>query len=245
MNITTWNMQGSNATSENKWQRGVVNLFSTQDVWRPDALCLQECGPLPASVRMPAILTVNFRSPIPNAPNEAVSLYSFGGTEDRPLGYLAINEWDVAGNRVNTVVIVRLNKRLPDPPTQDDLFLTWARQGAQYRPAVGVRYAGIVFYSFHAISPGGADASGIIAAIAESHANERWYIGADWNRETINVLPQGTLICPSNAPTYPATAPRSSYDYVIYNGRQPTRGVTLSLLMSDHLPVAYIFNNDL
>ena len=56
MNIATWNMQGSNASTENKWNTQVKNAIAQLGL---DVFCLQECGLVPLSAHHEVVWSMN------------------------------------------------------------------------------------------------------------------------------------------------------------------------------------------
>lgn len=232
MNVVTWNMQGGNASTEVKWQTGVMNLFTS--ITDLNAMCLQEAGSPPASAK--PLFTVNI--PKPGGGTTPVDVYSWGGTTSRPFGFIIFHNWDTAGNRVNTAIVVKS----ATAPTAADIGLCWPAAGAAHRPALGARLGGKFLFSFHAISPGGPDGAGMLAAIAAAAGGSAWYVGADWNRTPDKlVVPAGSVLCPANGPTYSATKPTAMYDYFVRSGATRTTGVVSNLILSDHLAVGFGF----
>src|SRR5262249_49689686 len=101
--------------------------------------------------------------------------------------------------------------------------------------------AAVVVFCCHAISPGGADAPGLLAAAQVAAAGVPWVVAGDFNREPNGFAPAGNVVCPPNGPTFSTTNPTSRYDYAIHGGGAVVTGVRLSLVMSDHMPVAFMF----
>jgi cytolethal distending toxin subunit B len=246
--LTTWNLQGSNHTTEQKWQTGIANLFSGAVV-PPDAICLQEAGGVPRSARLR--VTVPFAGP-PGGPPTSVTVYEWGGTSAyamrNPAKTIVYHHWDVAGNRVNTAIVTRTT--LPHPP---NVTLVWGAAGPVWRPAVGVFFRGEWIFSFHAISPGGADATPVLNQVAAFAGLTQWRVGGDFNRDPLTLMappapgapgliPAGSIVCPPNSPTHPATRPWRYYDYFVCQGNVVRRGrVDESLIMSDHRAVDFQF----
>ncbi len=65
MPLGTWNIQGANHVTENKWNAGVRNLMTQRHL---TVFCLQECGTMPLSAQ--ALAPVN-----------GISLYRWGETQ--------------------------------------------------------------------------------------------------------------------------------------------------------------------
>ncbi|WP_164000040.1 endonuclease/exonuclease/phosphatase family protein [Pyxidicoccus caerfyrddinensis] len=233
MNVTTWNMQGSSASTEVKWRTGVLTLAQTPERWRPDVICLQECGGAPPSGTL--LFSVPFLSP--GGVATSVEVYLWGGTVSRPLAWVAFHQWDVLGNRVNLAVLTKQG-----PPAAGDVTLAWPAGAPAWRPVLGLRTGAQVVFSCHAISPGGADAPGLLAAAQGAAGALPWVVAGDFNRTPDGFAPAGSVVCPPNGPTYPTKKPESKYDYAIRSGAAaPPAGLVLSLLLSDHMPVAFIF----
>ena len=224
-------MQGGNASTEVKWQTGVLNLLTNGGL---DAICLQEAGAVPASAN--PLLYVDL--PAPGGGVERVYVYSWGGTQSRPYGYILFHNWDTGGNRVNTAIVLKQAVA----PVATDVLLLWPAGGATWRPALGVRTNNICLLSFHAISPNGPDGAGMLAAISAAAGGHPWCVGADWNRTPNTLgLPPGSSLCPPNGSTYSSQQPVSMYDYFVCSGAPGVLGQVQSLLLSDHLPVIYNF----
>lgn len=130
MKITTWNMQGGNASTEVKWQTGVLNMMGSAERWKPDVLCLQECGAWPSSAtRVNSVQVAGQGGRVPR-----IDLYAFGGSRSRPGHYITYYEWDIAGGRVNMAIVSRGAQ-----PTAADVKLVWVAGGPSWRPVLGVR----------------------------------------------------------------------------------------------------------
>ncbi len=233
MNIVTWNMQGSNATTENKWNTGVMNMLTS--ISPTPIMCLQECGAVPLS----AILVHTAYFHLGNGVVDQVDIYSWGGTSTRPAYYIFFHNWDNNGNRVNTAIV---SNALPANFTTDVILMS-PSSGPTWRPALGVKLQDSWVFSFHAISPGGADGPALITDVSQFCNPTPWYIGADWNNQPDGlVVPVGSVICPPNADTYSVTMPVAKYDYFVRNGATAVTGTVIdTILMSDHIPVGFAF----
>jgi endonuclease/exonuclease/phosphatase family metal-dependent hydrolase len=237
--LTTWNMQGGNAATETKWQTGVANLLRNALV-PPDAICLQEASGVPRSAVQRQAITQSpagglFTNPL-TGNVETVRVFDWLGTRTRP-GCTIIHH-------ANTAIVTQ--GRLTLPAT---VQLVWGG-GPVWRPALGVLYRGSWLFSFHAISPRGADTRGILAQVAITSAGVPWWVGGDFNRDptTFNrpnqppVLPANSVICPPNQPTHSVTNPRRRYDYFVRSGANGAIGIVeQSIVFSDHYPVDYAF----
>lgn len=232
MNIVTWNMQGASHSTEDKWNKGVQALLNMSGSLRPDAICLQEAGAVPASAKQEA--TSEFRDPHNNPTN--VTIYSWGGTE-RSGHRLVYYWWDEGGNRCNLGVITR--ELIPFNILE--VGLTWAQAGPAWRPAVGLRAGTSPWvFSVHAISPGGADAPGLAGAVQAYVRGRPWVVGGDFNREPNTWAVPNATVRPPTEPTYSVTNPVSRYDYAVQGGGNTNPGsVIKGLVMSDHYPAAF------
>lgn len=232
MNIVTWNMQGSNASTENKWNTGVANILNSLNP--TPALCLQECGGVPASAAR--MTSIYFQ--IGPGVTDQVDVYSWGGTSSRPAYYIFFHHWDNGGNRVNSAIV---SKTLPTN-LMNDVILVSPGGGPVWRPALGVNLQGWLF-SFHAISPGGPDGAGLLAQVSQfcAASNSQWAVGADWNRQpTTLTVPNGSVVCPPNGNTYPVRSPSAQYDYCVASTTTPVTGTVItSVILSDHFPVGF------
>ncbi|MGA9875199.1 MAG: endonuclease/exonuclease/phosphatase family protein [Solirubrobacteraceae bacterium] len=242
MILTTWNMQGGNAATEVKWQTGVANLLANALV-PPDAICLQEAGGVPASARLLAAVgrgPVSGRFFDPRLRTTRVNVYRWGGTRTRGGYTIFHHQWDDQGNRVNTALVTYAHL---DPPF--DVELAWAGEGPTWRPALGILFRGAWIYSFHAISPNGADAAGVLARVANSAAGTNWWVGGDFNRDPLSLiplLPANSVTCEPNKPTHSVTNPITRKDYFVRSGHNPSTGIVdESIIYSDHFPVDYAF----
>lgn len=230
MNIVTWNMQGGNASTEVKWQTGVGNMLTNLNP-RPDFVCVQEAGVPPASAEHLGAVEVA----LPGGGGfTQVDYYAWGGTRSRPAHSIAFHHWDELGNRVNTAIVS--NTFVPPMPP---ISLLWG-PGPVWRPAVAWNVGGGWVFSFHAISPGGPDAAGTVGAIPGLVGGAAWVIGGDFNREPNSfAIPGGSVFCPPGGNTYSVTNPTRRLDYCVSSVAAQGPGTVLSLIMSDHYPVAF------
>lgn len=236
MILTTWNMQGGSASTEVKWQTGVADML-TNSPTPPAVICLQEVGGVPTSALLRA--TVTFADPF-GGPT-SVEVYDWGGTEREPGRTIVYHHWDTPGNRVNTAVVSRDN--LPHPA---HVALVWGNAPPVWRPAVGVLDRNMWFFSFHAISPDGADAPPVLAQVAAFSGGSHWRVGGDFNREpatwAAGLLPANSVVCPPNVPTHRPDQPTSRYDYFVRDGNAAVTGrVNYLIHLSDHWPVNFTF----
>ncbi len=220
MNLFTWNMQGSNASTEQAWNTGVAPLMHGQDA---AVCCLQECGAVPASASLVAAF------------GQGISLYNWGGTRSRPGAWITWYRADPHGNRCNLAVVSSPNLR------PQGAGLVRATGTSQRRPALGADFGTIVVFSIHAISPGGPDAPGLLAGVSGAvPAGKRWAVAGDFNR---NPGIAGYHCHPPDRPTYNANTatPTQRLDWCVTSA--PLSGsqgeVITTLQRSDHYPVVY------
>lgn len=212
MKVTTWNMQGANHSTENKWNECVARLLGEADV-----ICLQEAGTMPGSAQP--------WSPGFNVP-EGVSMATWGGTE-RNRKYITYHR---VGQRVNLAVVSKA------APT--NVYLVRPAAGPANRQAVGATISGLTVFGIHAISPGGADAPGLLNAVQATMqtTNAPWVVAGDFNREPpIN----GYCCQPPNWYTYSVSEPRLKLDWCVTSWNADATGAVQAFNCSDHYPVLY------
>lgn len=232
MNVITWNMQGSNASTENKWNAGVANILNS--IKPTPIVCLQECGGVPDSARPVGVITF----PMPVGGNDYIYIYRWGGTSTRGGYYIIFHNWDTGGNRVNSAIVTDTL-----PQNNNDFILVSPGAGPSWRPAIGINVNGTWVFSFHAISPGGADAQGLLTQVVQFCGNANWLVAGDWNQAPgALTVPNGSVICPPNTNTFSVIYPNAQYDYAVCTGTNAVTGTVLQpVIMSDHHPVAYGF----
>lgn len=229
MNIITWNMQGSSATTENKWNTGVKPLLGSMEP--TPVLCLQECGGVPESAML--IQTLTFAVDV--GVTDTVTVYAWGGTSSRPAYFIFFHCWDTEGNRVNTAVVT--NSLPLDLSTSVALILP--KGSKVWRPALGVCCDDTWVFSFHAISPGGPDGADLLTAVSDNYAT--WIVGADWNRQPDTLaVPGGSVLCPPANNTYSVKDAIVKYDYCVRSGDFGGTGTVITaVVLSDHYPVSF------
>lgn len=256
LRLTTWNLQGTAATSESKWRTRLLQLARVNDV-----VLVQEAGTPPASARFVARLDV----PDQFGVFLQVDQYLWeAGTASRPESY-EVYFLDVQRLRVNLALVIRPDARLDvrdvvivsdGAPATGSVPLT--------RPALGVRLSRrqdgpasrsrqeVTVYNFHALSGGGYNAPRMLREISW-HTDTPFVVLGDFNRDP---RPPGTgagtgnWVSPedlarihlANGSTYPATAPESMLDYALVNGSTGPipPGVVDVPGPSDHLAVSYV-----
>jgi cytolethal distending toxin subunit B len=178
--VVSWNMQGSSASTENKWQSGVLQLLGSADI-----VALQEAGQVPTSAR---IMTTGA-----NTGGGSYEEYSWGGTSRSNGNFIYFLQTDTRGNRVNLAIATRQR-------ADEVIVLPPARTGS--RPTLGVRFGNDFYFSIHALSNGGTDVPRIITQIDGSvrrmNPNNSYMILGDYNRAPttwtppVNVQTMGT-----------------------------------------------------
>ncbi|CZE49155.1 cytolethal distending toxin subunit B family protein [Campylobacter geochelonis] len=168
--IATWNMQGSSASTESKWNVNIRQLISGNG--SADILLVQEAGSLPISAQYTGTIVQPVGVGIP------IDEFAWNlGTASRPnLVYIYYSRVDVGANRVNLAIVSRRRADevivLP-PPT------------VASRPIIGIRLGNDAFFSTHALANGGTDAPAIVENVYRyftNRSNINWFIGGDFNR---------------------------------------------------------------
>ncbi|CUU68669.1 cytolethal distending toxin [Campylobacter hyointestinalis] len=174
--IATWNMQGSSAATESKWNVNIRQLISGNSA--ADILLVQEAGSIPVS----AVYTGTVVQPV----GVGIPIDEFAwnlGTASRPNQvFIYYSRVDVGANRVNLAIVSRRRADevivLPPPTTAS-------------RPIIGIRLGNDVFFSVHALANGGTDAPAIVENVHRFFQNRpeiSWFIGGDFNREPNSLL---------------------------------------------------------
>jgi cytolethal distending toxin subunit B len=220
--LGTWNMQGANHSTENKWNTGVRALFNSipSGGGGITICCLQECGSVPASAQR---VQLNC-----NVPQE-VEVYLWGTA--RSGIFIVYYPWDLNGNRCNLAIVTR------DEP--QGIVLLWPTALPMWRPVLGIALGGVCYFTIHAISPGGSDVPGLLNSV-QFNVNNPWIVAGDFNRVPTPIAGINGVLCRPNRPTYPTTHPLNQFDYAVRsNGTPAVQGEVLDLIMSDHLPVKF------
>ncbi|MDO4698090.1 MAG: cytolethal distending toxin subunit B family protein [Pasteurellaceae bacterium] len=251
--VATWNLQGSSAANESKWNINVRQLLTGIDA--ADILMVQEAGTLPASA------TRTGRMVQPAGVGIPIEEYLWNlGTGRRPdLVYIYYSRIDVGANRVNLAIVSRRRADEVFVVTTDSTVLL-------SRPAIGIRIQNDVFLSAHALASGGSDAGRIVEHVyrffSESARNRyNWMLVGDFNRSPNSLenflrtqepaTSNNTLIL---APTEPTHRSGNILDYaVLHNadqGQHQTTDMSASIMFnqfrsqiaSDHFPVSFVRN---
>ncbi|MWQ03961.1 cytolethal distending toxin subunit B family protein [Glaesserella parasuis] len=247
--VATWNLQGSSAINESKWNINVRQLLTGPQA--AGILMVQEAGSLPSTA-------VHTRRMVqPEGVGFPIDEYVWNlGTRSRPNNvYIYYSRLDVGANRVNLAIIARRMASEVFVIDSGSAVLT-------SRPAIGIQIDNDAFFSIHALSSGGSDSLRLIRNIFEffntperRHIN--WMAVGDFNRspgrmqEALNEEPglsNATLIV---APTEPTHRSGNVLDYaVLHNANQTTQNTTVSAsimfnqmrsqITSDHFPVSFV-----
>lgn len=249
--VATWNLQGSSAANESKWNINVRQLLSGEQ--GADILMVQEAGSLPGSAVRTSRVIQHGGTPIEE--------YTWNlGTQSRPdIVYIYYSRLDVGANRVNLAIVSRRQA--------NEVFVVHSDSSVlQSRPAIGIRIGTDVFFTVHALATGGTDAVSLIRNIftAFNLSAERrgysWMVVGDFNRAPVNLeaalrqepaVSENTIIV---APTEPTHRSGNILDYaILHDAHLPRReqareriGASLMLnqlrsqITSDHFPVSFV-----
>lgn len=251
-NVATWNLQGSSASNESKWNINVRQLLTGIDA--ADILMIQEAGSLPASAQPTGRIVQPEQVGIP------IEEYRWNiGTASRPnLFYIYYSRLDVGANRVNLAIVSRVQATDVHVISSSSSVLT-------SRPAIGIQIGNDAFFSAHALSSGGADAVSLVHnvnAFFLTRPSISWMLVGDFNRSP-NSLQNALASEPSVnnntiilAPTEPTHRSGNILDYAIaHNASVPAgqpqqldMGASImfnrfrSQITSDHFPVSIVKN---
>lgn len=249
--VATWNLQGSSAANESKWNINVRQLITGDQ--SADILMIQEAGTLPTTARRTG------RVVQPQGVGIPIEEYTWNlGTGRRPdLVYIYYSRLDVGANRVNLAIVSRYRA--------DDVYVIGSGTSVlTARPAIGIRIGNDVFFSLHALASGGSDAVSLLGHIHSYFNNDEqrrrynWMAVGDFNRSPNNLqnalrgepsVDNNTLII---APTEPTHRSGNILDYaVIHNanqGHHQRSRISASIMfnqvrsqiVSDHFPVSFV-----
>lgn len=248
--VSTWNLQGSSANTESKWNVSVRQLITGDNP--ANILMIQEAGALPSSARRTGRLVQPGGTPIEEFTWEL-------GTNSRPrMVYIYYAPLDVGARRVNLAIV--------SDRRADDVFVV--RQDVvatdTSRPAIGIRIGNDVFFNIHALASGGGDAPALVTAVHDFFINMpevNWLIAGDFNREPATlragldtrITNHINIISPNSATHFGARGTARTLDYAVV-GRSSNDRATLALpqitalliaasmrahLSSDHFPVHF------
>lgn len=170
--VSTWNLQGSSANTESKWNVSVRQLITGDNP--ANVLMVQEAGALPSSARRTGRIVQPGGTPIEEFTWEL-------GTFSRPrMVYIYYAPLDVGARRVNLAIV--------SDRRADDVFVVRQTSVATdvSRPAIGIRIGNDAFFNVHALASGGGDAPALVTAVHDFFINMsevNWIIAGDFNRE--------------------------------------------------------------
>lgn len=170
-NVGTWNLQGSSAATESKWNVSIRQLITGANP--VDILMVQEAGVLPQT----AVMTSRVVQPV----GVGIPIHEYEwnlGTLSRPnFVFIYYSRVDVGANRVNVAIVSRQRADevfvIPPPTTLS-------------RPIIGIRLGDSAFFNVHALARGGNDAGALVTAVDmffRNMPNISWMVAGDFNRE--------------------------------------------------------------
>lgn len=248
--VSTWNLQGSSANTESKWNVSVRQLITGDNP--ANILMVQEAGAIPASARPTGRIVQPGGTPVEE--------FSWNlGTYSRPnTVFIYYAPLDVGARRVNLAIV-------SDRRADEVIVVHQTTVAAEAsRPALGIRIGNDVFFNIHALASGGNDAPALVTAVHDNFLNRpeiNWLIAGDFNRDP--ALLQAALdtritnhihIASPNAAThFGATGANRTLDYAVVGRSSPQRtALTLpqitaliiaanirAHLSSDHSPVHF------
>ncbi|EGO7252728.1 cytolethal distending toxin subunit B family protein [Salmonella enterica] len=242
-NIVTWNLQGSSAASENKWNTNVRQLVSGSD--GADILMVQEAGSLPLTAEQTTrqIQPVGIGIPIDEF------TWNLGTTRRPDIRYIYYSRVDVGANRVNLAIVSRRQA--------DEVFVIRPPTVVS-RPVIGIQIGNDVFFNAHSLANGGPDSAAIVRSINTFFNQTRyrhleWFLGGDLNRSPSrlenDLITEG--IDRDVAIVAPSVATQRSggiLDYGVISARAVSASALVaslffqrmrSQLSSDHFPVGF------
>ncbi|MGP1560991.1 MAG: cytolethal distending toxin subunit B family protein [Helicobacteraceae bacterium] len=166
--IATWNLQGSSASNESKWNISVRQIITGSNA--ADILALQEAGSLPTTARATG------RSARTQSGLEVAEYEWQLGSVSRPQNvFIYFSQTDIGGNRVNLAIVSRQRADeliiLPPPTTVS-------------RPIIGIVIGNEAFMNIHALASGGGDSAAFINTVASHFSlrpNITWMVMGDFN----------------------------------------------------------------
>ncbi|MBE8614502.1 cytolethal distending toxin subunit B family protein [Morganella morganii] len=241
--IITWNLQGSSAASENKWNINVRQLITGSE--GADILMVQEAGSVPGS----AMLTGRQIQPVGIGIPIDEYTWNLGTTRRPDIRYIYFSRVDVGANRVNLAIVSRQRA--------EQVFVIRPASVAS-RPVIGISLVNDVFLTTHALAGGGPDAFATVRNVNEffnqpSRLGFNWFLAGDFNRtpdrlENDLVLERLDRSVTVIAPTVATQSSGGILDYAVMADRSPSAGSLrasvafgnmASQLSSDHLAVGF------
>lgn len=255
----TWNMQGSSAATESKWNVNVRGLITGNG--SVNVVALQEAGTRPTS----ATPTGRAIPPVVTAGGRQIPIEEFEwnlGTRTRPvMRYIYYAQWDTGAGRVNPAIV--------SDRRADEIIALRNPVIPDGRPTLGIgfnRPSGAsgrdYFFTLHASATGGGDARPFLDAIrnhfgANQDTISQWMVMGDYNQDPgvlqnrINSSPSlagdVSIISQPNAPTQRSGG---NLDYSVigqYNGGMAAVIFAAmfiaqlhGIINSDHIPVKFM-----
>lgn len=248
--VSTWNLQGSSANTESKWNVSVRQLITGDNP--ANILMIQEAGAIPATARRTGRIIQPGGTPIEEFIWEL-------GTNSRPNSvYIYYAPLDVGARRVNLAIVSNI--------MADEVFVVHQNIVATdvSRPAIGIRIGNDVFFNIHALANGGGDAPALVTAVHDFFINMpqiNWLIAGDFNRDPA-LLQAGLdtritnhirIAAPNSATHFSSRGANRILDYAVVGRSSPERTalplpqITALLiaasmrahLASDHSPVHF------
>lgn len=172
--LATWNLQGSSAATESKWNISIRQIISGENP--ADILAVQEAGNLPSSARQTGRTLIQGGTIVVNEFEWQL------GSLSRPLSvFIYYTQIDTGANRVNLAIVSRFRA---------DEVLAFPPPTTASRPMIGIRLGNDVFVNIHALANGGIDAPAAINSVFETFRNRpeiTWTIMGDFNRSPDSV----------------------------------------------------------
>lgn len=248
--VGTWNLQGSSASTENKWNVSVRQLITGDNP--VNILMVQEAGRVPATARPTGRVIQPGGTPIEE--------YTWDlGTRSRPHSvFIYYANIDVGARRVNMAIVSARQAEEVFVVRQDRVAADVSR------PAIGIRIGNDVFFNIHALASGGGDATALVTAVHDAFLTRQelsWIIAGDFNRDPAS-LQSGLdtritnhihIVTQNSATHFSRGAANRILDYAVV-GRSSSDRRTLALpaitallmaasvrshLASDHVPVRF------
>ncbi|EEE1291057.1 cytolethal distending toxin subunit B family protein [Salmonella enterica subsp. diarizonae] len=236
--VMTWNLQGSSASTESKWNINVRQLLSgTAGV---DILMVQEAGAIPIS----AVRTGRHIQPFGVGIPIDEYTWNLGTTRRQDIRYIYYSPIDVGARRVNLAIVTRRRA--------DNVYVLRPTTVAS-RPIIGIGLGNDVFLTTHALASGGPDAAAIVRVTYNFFRTPQmrhlsWLLGGDFNRapdrlESDLMTEHLERLVTIIAPTEPTQIGGNILDYGVIVDRAPYSQRVEALrnpqLASDHYPVAF------
>ncbi|KFD82708.1 cytolethal distending toxin subunit B [Vibrio cholerae] len=245
--VATWNLQGSSAQTENKWNINVRQLISGAGA--VNILAVQEAGSPPVTAQDTGrVITAG----VP------VREFTWNlSTNSRPQTvFIYFASLDVFAGRVNMAIV-------SDRRADDVIVIPAVRDTG--RPLLGVRFANDAFFTTHALASRNNDAADLVEEVFDFFRTSRdpimqavnWMIMGDFNRSPSSLEAELPVSVRSNTRIFSPEAPTQSsggtLDYAITGNSiaflppnlraSVLYGNRRTQASSDHFPVGVFFNS--